>query len=209
MPNKNITNWTEIIITAIITSMLTLVCSYVMMKKQLSEEQNYWSQRFRTERAQDILNKKISLFQDINSDILESEVLAKETKLALSSLYAEIESCKNGIGDCDYKKIEIEKKVSDYHKHINRIAAKIQMISVYYPHNIELIVEPLSLAIQENYQSHLMELTKKPKTESHKVEDYFQGSFDTINKLTEIRLKLLREMLNDINSYAKDIYIDK
>nr|WP_320015681.1 hypothetical protein [uncultured Desulfobacter sp.] len=206
MPDNNSsTNWKDILITAVLTSVLTLGCSYFIMKSQLSEEQKYWSERFRTERAQDILNKKVTLLEELNSGILESEVLAKEIKLSFSSFNALMELCRVD-PKCDINNVEFNKKVVNYHKYINRLAAKFQMVPVYFPNDIALIVEPLSRAIELNYEANAKTLIDFSITDPKKTKDYFERDFNTVGELTKIRLKLIKKMLDDINTYAGTIY---
>ena len=206
MPDNNSsTNWKDILITAVLTSALTLGSSYFIMKSQLSEEQKYWSERFRTERAQDILNKKVSLLEELNAGILESEVLAKEIKLSFSSFNALIELCRVD-PKCDINSVELNKKVVTYHKHINRLAAKFQMVPVYFPNDIGLMVEPLSRALESNYEANAKTLIEFSVTDPKQTKDYFERDFSTVGELTEIRLKLIKKMMDDINTYAGNIY---
>ncbi|HIJ80007.1 MAG: hypothetical protein OEY01_16055 [Desulfobulbaceae bacterium] len=206
MTNSNAsTNWVEIILTALLTSTLTLGCSYFIMKSQLSDEQKYWSERFRTERAQDILNKKVTLLEELNAGILESEILAKEIKLSFSSFNALLETCRVD-PECDLNSVQLDKKVVDYHKHINRLAAKFQMVPLYFSNDIALMVEPLSRAIESNYEANTKTLIEFSITDPKQTKDYFERDFNTVGELTKIRLILIKKMLDDINTYAGSIY---
>ena len=199
------TSWKEIIITAVLTSALTLGCSYFIMKSQLTEEQKYWLERFRTERAQIILNKKVQLLEQLNEGILESEVLAKELKLSFSSFHARMELSRVD-PDCNLDDIHLEKKIVDYHKHISRLAAKFQMVPVYFPNNVANLVEPLNRAIELNYKDNEKTLIQFSTSDPKQTEDYFKRNFDTVRELTEARKILIKKMLEDINTFASEIY---
>lgn len=196
--NKSI-NYKEIFYTAIFTSILTLGSSYFIMKSQLSEEQKYWSQRLQTERSLNILDKKVAIFEEVNAGILESEVLAKEIKIGLSTFYAQMALCKLA-SDCKTDINELNKNIVKYHKHINFLSAKIQMIPLYFSSSVSKFVNPLIKALELNYP--IIELSLQDMKES---KEYFDQNFNTINELIEARLKLISEMLNDMSLHHKNI----
>lgn len=71
----------DIILIAIITSILTAGSSFFLTKNELSEEQKYWKERLKKERLINIQDRQIAILEDVNSRVLELEVLAREIKI--------------------------------------------------------------------------------------------------------------------------------
>jgi hypothetical protein len=74
----------EIIITAVITSFLTIVSSYFLMSSQFTAEQEYWLNRQNHERLEITLDKKIKLLESFNEDFLKLDVLTSKMKMTSS-----------------------------------------------------------------------------------------------------------------------------
>ena len=196
----------KIFLTALITSILTLGSSYFLMFSQLEKEQEYWITRLKTERLQVLLDREIKLFEDINTSILIIEVLAKDFKISAIKFRADIEMAKEfqdrDINNNDY----LANKAIEYHKHINNLTSKLQMAEFYFGHEVDSLINPLSKTLGINYNTNLILRDSVEINGLESVFEYFKRDFETVEELTENRLKILKAMRKEMDLVANYLY---
>lgn len=206
MDNKDKGEFSKIILTAIVTSALTLASSYFLLVKQYKTEEEYWSKRSRTERLQNLLNNQIKLFEEINSGILSTEVMAKELKLDAVEFTAMIKILQTDkeTGNLITGKEFQEKQVA-YHNKINELGAKLQMAELYFGNGIDTIIKDLGSSLEANYKHNLIFKDSLSTENLNSVLEYFKRDFETIEVLEKNRLKIIKAMRTDMLTVANEI----
>ncbi|MCF8337923.1 MAG: hypothetical protein K9I74_08065 [Bacteroidales bacterium] len=197
---------TEIILTAIITALLTSISSFFLTKSKLKQEQNYWQKRLVTERLVKIHDRQISLYEEINTGILETEALARELKLMASqyNVYASIAT----LGSDNYKNFKafhndfMEKKF-EYIKYIHSFSGKIQLIPMYFTTRVDTLIEPLRVALQNNIAK---QLSIGEKVELDSISEIYNNDYETIKELTDTRINILKTMNEDMHEVSKTLF---
>jgi hypothetical protein len=203
------TDFFKIISTSIVTALLTLVSSYYLMFSQLKEEQNYWITRTHVERVQELLDRRIKLFEELNSKILLNEVLSKDFKVFSAVYMANLELKMNYGGKLDNNmSTKFDVKALELHKGINELGAKIQMCELYFGAEVDSLLNPLSKAIGENYSRNLVLGDSIKLSDKTSVASYFDKDFETIKELTENRLSILKAMRAEIDTVNKTLFFD-
>ncbi|UTJ05545.1 hypothetical protein [Arcobacter roscoffensis] len=151
------------------------------------------------------MNRKVNLLEEINSGILVLEVLAKDYKLSQAELSANIDICKNNILDCNPKfNNNVLKKTFTYHKHMNLLSSKTQMLLLYFENSVVSLIPKLHKAIELNYNAKNVE--KKESKNDNKYTKYFNKDFNTIKDLSNARLEILKAMIDDIKKTSDLLY---
>ncbi|EAP87158.1 hypothetical protein [Croceibacter atlanticus] len=199
----------KIVLTALLTSMFTGFVSYFLMFSQLKEEQNYWKTRTKAEKVSQLLEKQIEIFDNVNSGILLTEVLAKDFKLYSAKFMSTIElSLAGGKNSTNEESEILNNKAIEYHKQINQLATDIQMSEMYFGAKVDSLINPLSESLNSNYQNNLI-LGDTTRLKGYKnVTEYFKRDFNTTKELSENRLKILKAMRSEIDSTAEILYGD-
>lgn len=197
----------KIFLTALITSILTLVSSYFLMFSQLEKEQEYWITRMKTERLQEMLDRQIKLYEEINNGVLSIEVLAKDFKISATDFIANVEMAVE-FQDENIIKMNafLTSKALGYHKQINSLASKLQMAEFYFGQEVDTLIKPLSDALERNYNTNLIIGDSENTKDLDSVIEYFKRDFNTIEELTEKRLEILKAMRNEMDLISKYLY---
>ncbi len=145
--NKDETSYRAIIVTAIITAILTSVAQYFLQNDKLSNEQEYWTKRYQIETVDKINTQRLQLVDDLNKELLQLEIKAKEIKInaAASKYSTDIEEIKN-----------LNKLMVQYHKDLYATAAKIQMAALYFDNKVDSLIPVLGKALELNFQNNLL-----------------------------------------------------
>lgn len=184
---KEETGLKTIIVTAVVTAILTSLTQYFLQKDKLTSEQDYWRKRYQIESVDKINSQRLQMVEELNKDLLQLEVKAKEIKIntAASKYYTKPEEMQ-----------ELNALMVQYHKDLYLYAAKMQMASFYFGNEVNALIPKVDKALELNFQNNL--LTKKngvPLPE-------FELNFETIDTLINTRLKLTKAMVEEIaNSY--------
>lgn len=152
--SSNKENLKTIILTAIITTILTVLTQYFLQKNQLANEQDYWKKRFNIENANNINNLRIKYIEEISSSIYQLEIQVKEIKI----LKDIVEYSKS---DEDYKKLN--KLLVQYHKDLYALASKMEMASLYFDEDVKSELDKLGKAVTKNFQQKNGELENDTK----------------------------------------------
>lgn len=188
-----------IIITALVTALISFLPTYYFQNSKLKEEQKYWEKRFKVEQIQKIIDKKIDILNQLNSDILQSEILMKEIRIEAVDFDSYIKGAKPDFKFSDYKN-----KIFSYHTHNNFLAVNMQKIPVFFPDSVQKLTEELRIELENNYNlSAIMDSLYLRKSIS--ISDI---NFESIENLSLKRQQLIRIMLNDIGAYHNILYND-
>ena len=197
----------KIVLTALLTSLFTGFVSYLLIFSQLREEQNYWKTRTKAEKISQLLEKQIEIFDNVNSGILLTEVLAKDFKLYSAKFMSSIElSLASGKSLSNDESEILNNKAIEYHKQINQLATDLQMSEMYFGSDIDSLINPLSESLNSNYQNNLILGDTTRLTGYKNVMEYFKRDFNTTKELSENRLKILKAMRNEIDSTSGILY---
>ena len=196
----------EILLTALITAIITSICSFLLTRNQLSKEQEYWEKRLSKERSINILDKQISLFEEVNSRILELEVMAKEIKILAPVFNSYTTMLKYGESNNAKGINEFHEKLVDYHKKLYSFSSKIQLLPLYFTKGVDSLIEPLGKSLEANYKNNLI---IGEDIDFKNIQSYFDKDFETIEALTNSRIYLLKAMIEDISTTHKLIFDKK
>ncbi|MFV9552556.1 hypothetical protein [Algibacter sp. PT7-4] len=199
-----------ILLTAIITSFLTIIGSYFLMYNQLSYEQQYWKERTKTERLIDLVDKQTELMNEVNEGILINETLVKNFKLLSAEYMANISLRYNGgKGGTESTNQNFKDKSLELHKQINSLAAKIQESELYFQPKVDSLLNPLNEALNENYQANLVLSSEIDYKDINSITKYFDRDFETVKTLTEKRFEIIQAMRDEIGEISTLIYEEK
>ncbi len=176
-----------IIVTAVVTAILTSLTQYILQNDKLNSEQDYWRKRYQIESVDKINSQRLQMVEELNKDLLQLEIKAKEIKIntAASKYFTKPEDMQ-----------ELYTLMVQYHKDLYLYAAKCQMASLYFGNEVNTLIPKVGKALELNFQNNL--LTKKNGVTLPE----FELNFETIDTLTNIRLKLTKAMVEEIaNSY--------
>jgi len=195
----------EILLTALITAVITSICSFLLTRNQLSKEQEYWEKRLLKERAINILDKQISLFEEVNSMILELQILTKEIKILAAKFNINSTMLKYGDNSNSKEFDELYNKLVDYHKKLYSHSSKIQMLPLYFTNGVDSLIEPLRKTLELNYKNNFI---IGEEVDLKNIQSYFDKDFETIEELENVRTNLLKAMIDDISRTNKLIFYD-
>jgi hypothetical protein len=182
--NSNKVNYKTILVTAIVTASLTVATQYFLQNDKLSSEQEYWNKRYRIESIDKINSQRLQIVDELTKELLQLEVKANEIKIntAASKYFTKPEEMK-----------ALNDLMVQYHKDLNFFAAKIQMTSLYFGKEVNNLIPIVGKTLELNFQNNL--LTKQDGT---KISE-FDLDFETIDTLTQSRLKLSKAMIEEIS----------
>jgi hypothetical protein len=189
----------KIILTAVITTILTLCSSYFLLTRQFEKEQQYWVKRTKTERLQNLLDRQTQLFEEINSGILRSEVMAKDLKLYAVEFTVRLkgeQQLQEMVNLASSKEIE-EKQVA-YQNQLNELASKIQMAELYFGVGVDTLIRDLGNSFGKNFRHNLIFQDSFSSMSLSSALEFFKKDFETIDLLQQNRLKFLKAMRADM-----------
>lgn len=189
---------TKIIITALVTAIATSIVQYQLINYKLKKDQSYWKKRYGVEYMSKIIDKKMDYMDEMNNEILQLEVLAKDIKLKTVEMNGS-QSVKSKID----KAAEIRLMGVEYQKKVNLHSGRIQMISFYFGDNIDSLIPLHRTALEENFKNNLFLSTE---FDSLNIDNQLDADFNTIEQLTNIRLQLVQEMYKEILEDAEKIF---
>lgn len=192
---KSNPEFTTIILTSIITAMLTLLASYFIMSKQLSKEHNYWISRTKTERNIQLMEKRISLIQKLNNNILSIELLAKTSKLYAAKFQSDILLNKNVNDELEI----LNTKNIKYHNEINKLIGNLQLSEIYFSSEVDVLINPLIVSIEKNSSHNQIFRDTINKNDINELIKYFQRDFSSIPELTNKKMEFIKAMRDDID----------
>lgn len=199
-----------IILTAIITSVLTVFGSYFLMYSQLSYEQNYWKERIKTEKLIELVDKQTIIMNEINEGILTNEALVKHFKILSAKYMSDLSLSYNGGNSLtEGSQQNFENKSLELHKQIMTLASKIQESELYFQEEVDSLLNPLSDALYKNYQANLVIGSDIDYKDINSIKKYFDWDFETIKVLKEKRMELIKAMRDEIGENSKLIYEQK
>lgn len=180
---KNGTGYGKILITALLTAILTSITQFFLQNSKLSDEQEFWRKRYEIENIDKVNNIRLLQLDELNKDLLQLEVKAKEIKIKAvitnySSTMKEIE--------------ELTELLVQYHKDLYTCTAKLQMASLYYGGEVDSLIPKLHSALQLNFQNNLL-----VKQNVIKLPEY-ELDFETIDTLTKLRMSITQAMVNEL-----------
>lgn len=174
-----------IILTAIITAFLTVITQFFLQKNQLSNEQDYWKERYNIENVQSVNNVRLKLIEEISEGILQLEIQAKEIKI--QSVVVKYSLNKDDIE-------ELRQLVTNYHKDLYRISSKMEIASIYFDNEVDKKLLNLGKALTENFKNNYVKIA----TEEFSIPE-FKLDFETIEKLPKIKKETFEAMLKNMN----------
>ena len=188
--------------TALFTASFTAIVSFLLIRSQLYQEQKYWKERLIKERLLEMNDRQVVLFEEINSGILEIEILTKELKLlsARSNVAYSLMCTTDAIEEMNL----LNSKMVDYHLKLYKLSSKFQMIPLYFTERVDSLISPLNKSLENNFNKNL-EVGKK--VDLHKIDSYFQEQdFNTTQELTDTRERLLKAMFDDMSLVTKKTF---
>lgn len=200
--NKTMNNKNEvfkIIITAVVTSVLTLLSSWFILFKQQNNEQKYWLMRSRNERLQKLSDQQIKLFEETNNDILTAELMSKDLKLSTIEFTAKLYGSKS---IRESKELisgnQLKEKAIAYNKLTNKLGSDFQMCAIYFGSAVNKPIKEVSEAIAKNYNNNSILGEPVEKQSLSSVLNYFTKDMGTIELLEKNRICLLDSMQRQI-----------
>ena len=182
---KNKSEIKTIILTAIITAFLTVLTQYFLQKSQLSNEQDYWKERYNIENVKNVNTVRLKLIEEISDGILQLEIQAKEIKIQS----AVVKYLPNKEELEELKQLSIK-----YHKDLYRITSKMEIASIYFDNDVDKNLLKLGNALTENYQNNYV----NSSLSNIKIPE-FDLDFETIEKLPKIKKQTFEAMLKNMN----------
>ena len=201
MNKKRKIEFRHMIIIAVLTCVLTALFTFLLTIIQLRTEQKYWEKRLITERLLELQNRQITTLEDINSSILELEILAKEMKILTAEFNINMAMLKRGVDDYRENKKLFENKLVDYHKKLYSFSSKLQIASLYF--EIDSLIMPLSNSLEANYKNNMI---VGEDVDLNNINSYFDKDYETIQELTDCRLIIIEKMLKDIKKVSESIF---
>ncbi|EIJ0985503.1 TPA: hypothetical protein I7701_22990 [Vibrio vulnificus] len=196
--SSNSTSVKDILITAMITSVLSVSGSYWLMSKQLEAEQDYWIKREKIERVEKIYEKQVSIMEKVNLGILSVSELLRNANISSAAFNAQVELCKTyPESKCDLNAEKINIKYSEYFKEENHLYTQLQMADWYFGNEVRESIKLLDSALKKNYQHE-----RTPEV-INEATDYFKVDFNSISELEDQRAELLNSMRKDMSENAK------
>lgn len=196
----------KVVITAVVTSALTLLSSWFLLFKQQNNEQEYWVKRSRIERLQKLADCQIKLFEDINNDILTSELMSKDLKLSTIEFTAKLYGSKS---IRESKELisgnQLKEKAVAYNKQINKLGSNLQMCAIYFGSVVDKPIKEVSDALGKNYRNNSILSEPIEKQNFSSVLEYFKKDLGTIPVLEKNRLALLDSMQRQIKIVIQTI----
>lgn len=191
--SSNKENLKTIILTAIITTILTVITQYFLQRNQLANEQDYWKKRFNIENANNVNNLRIKYIEEISSSIYQLEIQVKEIKI----LKDIVEVSKS---DDDYK--ELNKLLMQYHKELYALASKMEIASLYFDEDVKSELDKLGKAITKNFQNKNGELENdskiiKPDLRFESIEDLQNAKKNTFDLMLQKIHKDMNEQFSN------------
>ncbi|AKU54695.1 hypothetical protein CGH43_24475 [Vibrio parahaemolyticus] len=188
----------DILITAVITSLLSVSGSYWLVSKQLEAEQGYWIKREKIERIEKTYEKQVSIMENVNYGILTVSELLRNANISSAAFNAQIEMCKiYPKSKCDLDAERTNIKYSEYFKEANRLNTQLQIAEWYFGNEVRESIKLLDSALKRNYQhKRTPEIINEPM-------DYFKVDFNSISEIEEQRAELINLMRKDISESAK------
>lgn len=181
---KDETSYRTILLTAIITAILTSVTQYFLQNDKLSSEQQYWTKRYKIETIDKINSQRLQMVDELTKELLQLEIKAKEIKLsaAAAKYFTNPEEIK-----------ALNALMVQYHKDLNLLAAKNQMVSLYFGKEVNSLLPILGKTLELNFQNNLL-----LKQDGVKLPE-FELDFETLDTLTNSRIKLSKAMIEEIS----------
>jgi hypothetical protein len=207
MKKKDRRELKAIILTAIATAILTSAGSYFLMYSQLSYEQDYWKERTRTEQVLALLEKQTLLMNEINEGIMINETLVKNYKLHSAKFMSDMSlAYHSGESIPADDSFSIESRALELHQQIDRLAAKIQESELYFSAEVDSLLNPLSQALQANYNTNQVLIGELDYKDVESIKLYFQRDFETISELRDKRYAIYQAMRDEVGRVTSVIY---
>ncbi len=200
----------DIIVTAVLTSILTVAGSYFVMQKQLTAEQDYWLSRQHLERAESRVNKQMELLESFNDIFLNLDLQTNNVLMQAAKLKAEIHLCKHAllIGAKEYK---CKASTDEYFPHRNRylqqvhkLSVLMQMLPLYFSDDVVSYVDTVNQLVSDNHSRLEKIMAQESATDTGQ---YFQHNMDTPEEYMNVRKQIISAMIKEIQTQEKQLYV--
>ncbi len=191
----------RIMIGFIIPGLISLIVSFSVMHYQLKRNQEYWEQQQIMLYNKHILDRKMELFEKFNTTFLKIE--GTVSKLKLNILIKEHE-LKSYVVDTHSEENNLIDEMLSYQSELNEFGSLIQICHIYFQ-GASFIenTNKLDLLLKKNYRFNNPVLGSDKDCLYDKDIDLI---LSTLPELDELRLKILKLMLNDINDTKIGIF---
>ncbi|CAH6902230.1 conserved hypothetical protein [Vibrio chagasii] len=200
----------DIIVTAVLTSVLTIAGSYFVMKTQLTAEQDYWLNRQKLERAELKVNKQIEMLESFNDLVLNFDLQTNNVLMNAAKFKAELHLCKQA-ALIDAKEFECKASTEIYAPHRNqylqqayKLSVLMQMLPLYFSDEVVSHVGAVNKLIADNHRRLEEIMMLESVSDSSQ---YFQYNMDTPEGYMKVREQVISAMLKEIHALEKQLYV--
>ncbi|MDO6814066.1 hypothetical protein [Tenacibaculum soleae] len=173
----------KIVLTAIITALITTISQSYLQSRQLDKELSSWKEKYDIESIDKINDTRIRMLEDVNEQILQLEIQAKEIKLevAVSKYYTKPE-----------QRDRLSELMVQYHKDLYRNASKMHIASLFFGNKVDSLIPLLGKSLTQNFQHNLMFDSNRIKIPE------LEFDFETTDSLTNMRNTITQQMAKEI-----------
>lgn len=173
----------KIVLTAVITALITTISQSYLQSRQLDKELSSWKEKYDIESIDKINDTRIRMLEDVNEQILQLEIQAKEIKLevAVSKYYTKPEQAER-----------LSELMVQYHKDLYRNASKMHITSLFFGNKVDSLIPLLGKSLTQNFQHNLMFDSNRIKFPE------LEYDFETTDSLTNIRNTITQQMAKEI-----------
>lgn len=173
----------KIVLTAVITALITTISQSYLQSRQLDKELSSWKEKYDIESIDKINDTRIRMLEDVNKQILQLEIQAKEIKLevAVSKYYTKPEQAER-----------LSELMVQYHKDLYRNASKMHITSLFFGNKVDSLIPLLGKSLTQNFQHNLMFDSNRIKFPE------LEYDFETTDSLTNIRNTITQQMAKEI-----------
>jgi len=197
--------------TIIATASITFLSSLLLIYPNLEAEQEYWTNRFIIETYQNEIKSKSQLLEKINTQILQTQVLADNFKLEAKYFDELVNQSKTSGIHIDLNKNELAKANLECGKQLASLAGTIQSIAFKFNSPTQSIVKQLSQKLEEYFNHNQLNHLDIDNTSTK-----FIHEDEILRKdVDSLRLLFIKEMKHEIDSCSSilskviEIQLDK
>ncbi len=173
----------KILLTAIITALITTISQSFLANRKLKNEQEIWRNRYNIETIDKLNDKRFELIEEVNQGLLQLEIKAKEIKILAAAV-------KINPNTPDLK--HLNDLMIKYHKDLYLNQSKIQMTALFFDKEVKDVIPTLNKTLEMNFNNNLSFIDNKIELAG------FDIDFETIDTLSQTRVKLITTMSNEI-----------
>jgi replicative superfamily II helicase len=173
----------KIVLTAVITALITTVSQTYLQSRELDKELSSWKEKYNIESIDKINDTRIRMLENVNEQLLQLEIQAKEIKLevAVSKYYTKPEQGER-----------LTELMVQYNKDLYRNASKMHIASLFFGNKVDSLIPLLGKSLNQNFQHNLMFDSNRIKLPE------LEFDFETTDSLTNMRNIITQQMAKEI-----------